>query len=177
MKTPLPAFTYHPDPLGTGSIVPSERTCDCCGLARGYAYHTVPHGVDAVESICPWCIADGSANERLEAVFVDVESLAGEGVDPRTIDEIETRTPGYESWQQETWLACCGDACEFHGDASAAELRALDDGDRVRIAADFGLSEDALSALIAGYAPKGSPAVYRFRCRRCGTDRFALDGR
>ena len=175
METPLPAFAYHPDPLATGSVVPSDKACECCGLARGYVYGATPYGPVEVEALCPWCIADGSASERLEAVFADVEGLAGEGVDSRTIDEIESRTPGYESWQQETWLACCGDACEFHGDASVATLRALDARDRVRVAADFGLSEDALSALIGGYEPKGSSAVYRFRCRRCGIDRFAWD--
>ena len=175
MATPFPTFTYHPDPLATGSIVPSEKTCGCCGAARGYVYCTVPYGVDGTESICPWYIADGSASERLEVVFADVGSLIGEGVDPRTIDEIESRTPGYESWQQETWLACCGDACEFHGDASAADLEALGDRERARIADELGMSGETLSGLIAGYEPKGSPAIYRFRCRRCGTDRFAWD--
>ncbi|MDQ1046064.1 uncharacterized protein CbrC (UPF0167 family) [Streptomyces sp. V4I2] len=35
---PLPAFPYHPDPVSTGSVAPSNAPCGCCGLRRGYAY-------------------------------------------------------------------------------------------------------------------------------------------
>ncbi|WP_084910671.1 CbrC family protein [Burkholderia ubonensis] len=34
----LPTFRYHPDPLGTGSVVESDARCVCCGVARGYRY-------------------------------------------------------------------------------------------------------------------------------------------
>nr|WP_237539126.1 CbrC family protein [Streptomyces sp. SID486] len=36
--TELPAFPYHPDPIGTGAVVRSEAECASCGQARGYVY-------------------------------------------------------------------------------------------------------------------------------------------
>jgi hypothetical protein len=38
MTEPLPSFRYHPDPVATGSIEPSDAVCRCCGRARGYIY-------------------------------------------------------------------------------------------------------------------------------------------
>ena len=38
MESMLPKFTYHPDPLATGAVGVSDRTCECCGQARGYIY-------------------------------------------------------------------------------------------------------------------------------------------
>lgn len=37
----LPKFKYHPNPLVTGAIEPSEVACECCGKARGYIYSSV----------------------------------------------------------------------------------------------------------------------------------------
>ena len=34
----LPAFKYHPDPIGTGSIEAGEVDCVCCGEVREYTY-------------------------------------------------------------------------------------------------------------------------------------------
>ena len=38
----LPSFRYHPDPIAdpiaTGSVVPSDTVCRCCGQACGYIY-------------------------------------------------------------------------------------------------------------------------------------------
>ena len=34
----LPNFRYHPDPVATGNVVPSDTVCLCCGQARGYIY-------------------------------------------------------------------------------------------------------------------------------------------
>ncbi|MCO1987260.1 hypothetical protein FA421_32030, partial [Pseudomonas aeruginosa] len=115
MNPPLPHFRYHPEPLASGSIEASATTCQCCGKARGYVYtgspysrHELPPG-----SLCPWCIADGSAAARYEASFSDDYPLLDAGVAADIVTEVCERTPGYTSWQQERWLVCCEDACAF----------------------------------------------------------------
>src|SRR5512135_730287 len=106
----LPVFRYHPDPVRTGSVVASEKTCVCCSTARGYAYADVPYTEQDVEpeTICPWCIADGSAHDKLDAEFIDAAAIPDD-VPEEAIDEIAYRTPGYASWQGEVWLSCCDD--------------------------------------------------------------------
>ena len=76
----LPTFKYHPDPLATGSVEKSCTTCACCGKARGFIY-TGPVYADEEydQCICPWCIADGSAHEKMEASFTDDAGIVGGG--------------------------------------------------------------------------------------------------
>ncbi|WP_329340044.1 CbrC family protein [Streptomyces sp. NBC_01352] len=110
---PLPAFPYHPDPVGTGSVAPSDAPCACCGLRRGYAYTgPVFSAADLSDPLCPWCIADGSAAERYEAQFTEVD---GRDVPMEVVHAVERRTPGFSGWQQERWLSHCGDAAVFLG--------------------------------------------------------------
>ena len=75
----LPDFKYHPNPIATGSIVPSVEVCPVCRESRGYAYDGIPYGTKEVEHICPWCIADGSAHEKFEVEFTDPENIGGYG--------------------------------------------------------------------------------------------------
>src|SRR5512147_1560630 len=99
----LPGFRYHPDPLASGSVVASDKTCRCCGKARGYIYAGPVYAEDELEeSICPWCIADGAANRKFDATFFDAEAVADE-VPDAAMDEICERTPGYIAWQQGHW--------------------------------------------------------------------------
>ncbi|MBK1868507.1 CbrC family protein [Aestuariivirga sp. YIM B02566] len=50
----LPKFTYHPDPIATGSLVASEEICICCGQARGFIYKGPAYAVEElVDCICP----------------------------------------------------------------------------------------------------------------------------
>src|SRR4051794_16064897 len=68
----LPTFKYHPDPIATGSVEPSDTQCDCCGKQRGYIYVGPVFSVEGLyEYICPWCIADGSAHTKFDAEFTD----------------------------------------------------------------------------------------------------------
>lgn len=171
----FPLFTYHPDPIATGSIIPSEDLCECCGRARGYVYCTTPYGEKEIESVCPWCISDGSASKKLGASFSDSRPLSQAGISQHIIDEVTLRTPGYMSWQQESWIACCDDACEFHGDADAGELARLNANNHGRSAKDFDLSIEDFEEMLFYYAPKGSPAIYKFKCKHCGAVRYNWD--
>jgi uncharacterized protein CbrC (UPF0167 family) len=125
-------------------------------------------------TICPWCIADGSAAQKFKASFSDLESLAGK-VSDDVINEVQMRTPGFISWQQGEWLACCRDACEFHGDAPKAELQALAGGDLMERLHAMNLEASDWDQMVKHYHPGGSPAVYKFVCRHCRKIQYSWD--
>jgi hypothetical protein len=150
-------------------IAASEAVCVCCGRARGFIYKTAPYAEEDLEScLCPWCIADGSAAAKFNADFVDATALVKAGVPPEIIDEVRSRTPGYISWQQEEWLSHCGDACEFHGDATAEEIVKVAETTKSLWRSHYGLTDDDWTAIKKTYAPGASPAFYKFVCRHCG---------
>jgi len=127
----LPVSKYHPDPVATGSVEANDgKPCLCCNRIRGYIY-TGPAYSEKFHylsgCLCPWCIADGSAAKRFQAVFTDTGEL--DGLPGAVCVELETRTPGFNGWQQEHWLTCCGDATAYLGttgnDPSAYRFRCL----------------------------------------------------
>src|SRR4051812_46822794 len=128
MPETLPTFVYHPDPLATGSVVPSSDACECCGRARGYEYTGPSYATIELAAICPWCIADGSVHAKFGAEFTDRESIgnwrAQGPVPAEVVDIIATRTPGFSGWQQERWWVCCNDGAAFLGSAGQKELQA-----------------------------------------------------
>jgi uncharacterized protein CbrC (UPF0167 family) len=172
----IPAFRYHPNPIATGSVKASDGVCRCCGQVRGYIYTASLHTRELQrDSICPWCIADGSAARKFNAMFSDDHPLVEAGVPGEVIEEVTKRTPGYNSWQQEAWLSCCKDACEFHGDAPQSELQALQGDAVVRTLVAWEWRERDWLQFVQHYQPGGNPAVYKFVCRHCGTIHYALD--
>lgn len=174
---PLPRFRYHPDPLATGAIVASNKPCVCCGQARGYVYALAPYSVhdDLAEAICPWCIADGAAEAKYAASFVDDHPLLQAGLPLAVVNEVCGRTPGYPSWQQEVWQHHCGDACAFHGDAGVADVQSASAASVALFAQDYPFWRGGWAAFAASYVPGGSVALYRFVCLHCGVTRFGLD--
>jgi uncharacterized protein CbrC (UPF0167 family) len=116
----LPSFRYHPSPLSTGSIIRQEVTCRCCGESKPYVYVGPVYGPEELDScLCPWCIADGSAHEKLDCEFVDSAGIGGHGtwdkVPIEVVKEVAFRTPGFSGYQQERWWTHCGDAAAFIG--------------------------------------------------------------
>lgn len=172
----LPAFAYHPDPVATGSVKASDALCRCCGQARGYVYTGPVYASGSYEDcICPWCIADGAAAGKFTAQFAEDGPLTEAGLPEPVIEEVTKRTPGYSSWQQEQWLSCCGDACEFHGAAPRTELQALQGETLARTLGAWEWRESEWPRFMQHYQPGGSPAVYKFRCRHCGIIKYAVD--
>lgn len=171
----LPNFTYHPDPVATGAIRQSDAECPACGRVRGYAYALIPSAIEEYEGICPWCIADGSAHEKFDVTFADDRPLRQAGLPEAVVTEVTERTPGYESWQQEEWLSCCGDACEYHGDAPVDEIHSLDADEFLHLvpAPEFGIGD--APGFLSDYAPGGSPAFYKFVCRHCRAVQYGWD--
>jgi uncharacterized protein CbrC (UPF0167 family) len=161
----LPDFPYHPDPLATGFVKPSDAECACCGESRGYIYTGPVYAVsDLDEQLCLWCIADGSAAERFDATFTD-DSQAPDGVATGIVEQVTTRTPGFSGWQQERWLYHCDDGTAFLGLAGWEELQAFPDALASLRVESADMREDYLRAL----DKDGSPTAYLFRCRHCGT--------
>lgn len=170
----LPSFKYHPDPIATESIVTSRTECACCGKSRGYIYSGPVYAKgDYHESICPWCISDGSAHQKLDASFTEEEGIGGYGnwceVPEPVVEEVAYRTPGFSGWQQENWWTHCGDAAEFLGRAGKSELlafwpqaiKAIQDSTGLNDGPEWDKFFDALNK-------DGSPTAYVFRCRKCG---------
>lgn len=173
MPYSLPKFDYHPDPIATGSVIPSNAICDCCGQAHGCIYDGPVYTGEEVDAVCPWCIASGAAHAELGAAFTDVDGIGGYGewekVPAAVIDEVAHRTPGFSGWQQEQWWTHCGDAGVFLGRCGLAELEALGPGAVAAIRESAGIAEGSrLDEFMAALDMDGSPTAYIFRCRKCG---------
>lgn len=176
----LPSFPYHPDPLLSGSIVASDSKCVCCEQARGYIYtgpvFSEEDGLD--DALCPWCIADGQAHKKFDAVFVDDEGIDGE-ISETAAEELTTRTPGFNSWQQEQWMVCCDDAMAFVEPFGAAEVN----GKYIRRQGDvmtyivhtMGISGGAATRLMNSLNREKGPTAYLFQCRHCDTQKVYID--
>jgi len=170
----LPLFRYLPDSVETGMPVRSNVACGACGKSRGYFYSGVPYYVAAVEaeSICPWCIADGSTHEKLGTEFTDLafigRGLVGSSSVPLEIEEEVTyRKPGFISWRGDYWFAHCGDGAAFLGSAGIKELNAAGPEAVEAIRTSIGAVSHA-DELFAGLERNGPPSAYLFRCLHCG---------
>lgn len=170
----LPFFKYHPDPLGTGTITQSHKECASCRRARGYIYKGPVYSVeDLDDSICPWCIADGSAAEKFDASFTDGQGLSD--IPEERLEQVTQRTPGYNSWQPENWKAHCGDACAFLGDVSKEDMGNIDSEARSWLSSEMDLDSDEWDKFLEDYEVGGDPAVYKFSCLHCGAVLYDWD--
>jgi len=165
----LPRFEYFPDPVGNGCIVARKADCICCGLPRNHMYVGPIYSVDEIEEICPWCIADGLAAEKLSADFNDALNIP-EGIPEDVVLTVCCRTPGYRSWQDNQWLFSATDALIFLGEVSGKQV--LDEGDASK-------TEVCMNALkktwpdwtieqLAEVTVGGQPAIYLFQDKETG---------
>lgn len=170
----LPTFKYHPDPIATGHVVKSDTECACCGKNTGFIYTGPVYALKEYhQCICPWCIADGMAHEKLETSFTDECGIGGGGiwdeVPQDVIEQVAYRTPGFSGWQQEQWWTHCGDAAQFIGRAGRKELLALGPQAIASIQDSAGLSDGPeWDQFFAALDKGGSPTAYLFRCTKCG---------
>jgi len=170
----LPAFKYHPDPVSTGHVVQSDTECVCCGKAREFIYIGHVYAPEEYDRcICPWCIADGSAHDKLGASFTDDAGIGGGGmwdqVPEEIVREVAYRTPGFSGWQQEQWWSHCGDAAQFIGRAGHKELKALGPKAIAVIQKSTGLADGPeWDEFLRALDKDGSPTAYIFRCTKCG---------
>lgn len=168
----IPHFRYHPDPVATGALEEVRFTCACCGQVQRWRYAIPAYGPDDLrDSLCPRCIADGSAARRFDVVFTDLGSDGGcpRGIDPEVCDEIERRTPGFSGWQQERWLFHCGDGAAFLGTVGWDRIRELPDAldELRRQVSGWGLDADEITAFTESLDVDGSAVAHLFRCSIC----------
>ena len=175
----LPNFRYFADPVASGAIGPSENVCSCCSERRGLAYlgNVHPRAANGVEpeTICAWCLADGSAARKFNLEFVRRRALSGEILRDEVLVELTTKTPAFAAWQEPKWICHCQDACVFHGDLSLEEAQ----NPNWTAAAEFlGESVEAAKSLwseiAANYRP-ADPSVLKFVCRHCRKVFYQLD--
>lgn len=166
----LPKFKYHHDPVWTGNVVQTDFCCICCNKLRNYLYvGPVYTTYDIDNEICIWCIAEGKAAKKFKASFGgDLDKISG--INKQSIKELEERTPGYISWQGETWLTHCNEICVFYGDFSKRDLLYTNFDDlKEYVKRELDWSEQDLKEYALIYDPKDSPnpAFYKFVCSVC----------
>lgn len=171
----LPIFKYHPDPIATGAIEKTKASCECCGKSRGFRATSTIYSIHEVETICPWCIADGSAAKTFDGSFSDSHPLLSDEIDKEIVKEVCERTPSFISWQQERWLSHCNDACEFHGDAEKSDLVDLQNKNLDQFLANEYITAKVWSIILQSYDKGGDTAIYKFKCRVCGENQFYAD--
>lgn len=159
-------FKYHPNvwDLNVFDETTEENKvkCQCCNKDTRY-YLTRIYTTADVDCICPECVANGKASEKFDGSYIqdaEVEKVS----DDAKHKELFCRTPGYESWQGEYWLACCDDFCAYIGDVGTKELEEMGIADEVFAEYDARNEyEDARSYLHKA----GSMAGYLFQCLHC----------
>jgi uncharacterized protein CbrC (UPF0167 family) len=172
VATALPEFKYHPDPVGTGSIIPSIVECRSCGKSRGWLYVGPTYSeIDLDEQLCPWCIADGTAHQKFGVEFVDPQGVGGYGdwdspPEP-VIEEVCFRTPSFNGWQQERWFTHCGDAALFLGCAGMRELEYFGQSACDAIKSESGFEDGQWALYYSRMDVNLGPTAYVFRCRHC----------
>ncbi|HEY2017445.1 MAG TPA: CbrC family protein [Bryobacteraceae bacterium] len=179
MPETLPVFRYHPNPLQTGSIAVSGKTCNCCGRSRGYIYTLAPYSEEDLEeeSLCPWCIAGGEAHRKFGAEFLDVEGIPND-VPEAAMQELVERTPGYAAWQSEEWRACCDDATAFLGPFGYPEIERKGAGLVTPLLAYIMEEMDyqgETSQLLESLDRDRGPTAYVFQCLHCRRYLFHID--
>ncbi|WP_139921737.1 CbrC family protein [Hymenobacter sp. DG01] len=175
----LPQFTFNPNAYTLGLFEQKDITCECCQQPRPYNY-TGPIYCEAdVEDLCPWCIADGSAAAKWDAEFQDWASVEGNSPDPAeasapinaaSLEEVVSRSPGCNSWQQGVWLTHCQDMCVFLGYVGGEDIRPL--LPELRPDLQGWPDEDFL---LRSLSADGGLTGYLFQCHHCGQHRLHID--
>jgi len=96
----LPKFKYNPNCFENEVFEKVEKgqevTCMCCGKHPEYYYKQM-YAAEDVDCLCPECIADGSAAEKYNGVFIQDAEAIKEGSEKTA--ELFKRTPGLITWQ------------------------------------------------------------------------------
>ena len=167
-------FKYHPNAWELGVFKKSDDekfpVCECCEQKTQFYYQRMYCKKD-INCICPQCIATGKASENFDGEFVQGgEDYKVSDEDKRI--ELYCKTPGYESWQGEYWLACCNDYCAYIGEVGTKELEEMGIADEVFAEYDSKNEyEDARKYLVKA----GSMSGYLFRCLHCGKYHLGVD--
>ena len=182
----LPHFKYHPNAYkansyGNAVIEAKDGICACCEKSRGFIYSGSVYCEATVESLCPWCIADGSGAKKFNASFQSyIETLEDETqasiiLSIEKIDEVMRRTPGYVSWQGTNWLTHCNDCCAFMGDLQEGEYLQLPQATRDLFRQEHSHLDWLSDTEINELPPAHDIAIYQFQCLHCNFVRLYCD--
>ena len=108
----LPHFPFRRDAASVFDR--SDAVCACCRRARG---HVLNDSTMGELKLCPWCIADGQAAQRLGVRFFDAD-FCDDNLDlvhlaahwHATVFE---RTPGFACFNPIGWWVHCGEPAEY----------------------------------------------------------------
>lgn len=168
----LPMFPLFPDPVREKVFESTREPCAVCGQARGTLYTGPQYAVGGRIKVCPWCIADGSAAKQGRS-FNDGSIYSHDDSIPQLSaadrDLVEHRTPGFTTWQENHWMACCGRAAIYVGEADAEDLRGRWASAVPSLWNDAqpGWAEKDKAGFIDRVERGESPAVYVFKCQVC----------
>ena len=164
---------YHPEPLKTGAFKNDKIVgCDCCDKKTDIYYSGPFYTAEEVEYLCPKCIADGSASKKYEGEFQDSANCDKVDSD-KYIKELCLQTPGYHGWQQEYWLAHCGEFCAFVGYVGWKDI--IDMGIEEQIIKDYMKNGDMDIEIVKQCTNNGHLQGYLFQCLKCGQYRLYVD--
>lgn len=117
MLPELPNFPYHRNPIESDSVCESDAVCECCGKARGVLYKGVIYASNSPETLCPWCIADGSAAAKYDASFFDADFVDDDNeyvsMSPEHHLEVFGKTIGFATFNPIGWWVHCGEPAEY----------------------------------------------------------------
>jgi uncharacterized protein CbrC (UPF0167 family) len=172
-----PRFRYHPHACASNVFVARQDPCPSCRRSRGLGYVGPLYCIEPAKGLCPWCIASGEAARSLNATFV-VERGPEPVTDPRRLDELVHRTPGYFFADTESpWPAHCDDYCAVVGRVVWTDVESMVEelaGDFARIRDRLGMSQEEIVEEMA--RGRESPLwADLFRCLHCGTHRLIAD--
>lgn len=144
-------------------MIEKNSRCACCEQERDVMYIGPIYCVNDVSEVCPWCIADGSAAAKWSASFNDLYNIP-ESVPQHVVRTIDSRTPGYSTWQGNRWLFSKDDALVFVGEVIGSAIVRKNETEKVHACrnalVDWNFPSDFdLSNVVIG----GQPAIYLFQ--------------
>jgi len=179
MNTELPKFKYHPDPVYTNVFEPLDEICDCCGEKSHYIYTPAIYSRHDIDSLCPWCIANGKAQKKYDAILNPNVAVAdNDMVEPwckipsDVEEEITFRTPGFAGYQEEYWWSHCNDGAAFIGYVGDLDKNIFSSSKAKRFVEEMKrineLDDSEWEWLISTPDKEHSITFYVFKCIHCG---------
>lgn len=166
IEWPLPTFKYHKDPIKTGVIKEETIICECCGKQSRYKYEGPIYSIEEINTICPYCISDGTMYKKYDAQFSDF--YQGD-VDQKHINEFLHHNPGYTSWQTNEVPVHCKDFTEFIGYVGYKEIQEM--GLEATLQSQIESNSKELCQNIEdfknAFVNNGQIQGYLFRCLTC----------
>ncbi|HBB56227.1 MAG TPA: hypothetical protein DCZ49_08600 [Hyphomonadaceae bacterium] len=172
----LPHFAFFVDPFKDDAFERSEEACACCGKPRGWRATCGIYSEADPDTICPWCVADGSAARKFRGHFNTLETV--DGLSQEHAKAITERTPLPLTWQDFDWPCADGEPCVYLGHVRGDVL--FEENDAAKIAAcreavaAFYEDEAEAQDRLAACAPGDNMGVYVFRTR-AGAYRILVD--